>query len=508
MAAALASSVALVVASCGSTATAPSVIPRPAPVPSEPPPEPPPLPWEQPPASPPPIDSPLIAIVGGTVMTAAGETFVDGVVIMEDGRLVAVGPRDRTPIPQGARRVDATGRWVTPGLIDAHSHVGVYAVPALRATADGNEATNPVTAHVWAGDSFWPQDPAISRLLAAGVTTILVLPGSANLIGGRGVTLRLRPGRSVGEMLFHGAPDTLKMACGENPRRVYGERNTAPSTRMGNVAGYRAAFQGAAEYGRQWRDWQHQYRLWHQKRLRYERALDAGIAASPDGGVASPPDDPGPAPAPPARDFGKEALLGALEGRVLVQMHCYRADEMLRMIELGRQLGLRIRVFHHAVEAYKVRDVLAREGIGVATWADWWGFKLEAFDAIVENLALLTEAGVHAVLHSDSAQYAQRLGQEAGKALAAGRRAGVAIDEDQALRWITAEAAWALGIESRTGTLEPGKMADVVVWSGHPFSVYSHVDLVFLDGVLVYDRSRPDPSLVRDFELGLTEPAP
>lgn len=471
----------------------------------------PPLPWERAVAEDVAVESPPVAIVGGTVMTAAGRTIEDGVVVMEDGRIRAVGTRDEVEIPDGAEVVDASGRWVTPGLIDTHSHMGVYAQPHVNATSDGNEATAPVTAELWAGDSFWPQDPALPRAIAGGVTTIQVLPGSTNLIGGRGVILKLHLGRSVQEMRFPGAPDTLKMACGENPKRVYGNRNSAPSTRMGNVAGYRAAFQQAIEYGRSWRDWQHNHRIWQGKRAEYE-AYREELAewererdAAPPGEAPEAPeevDDPGPEPAPPARNFQLESLLGAIEGRVLVQMHCYRADEMARMLQLGEEMGFRIRSFHHAVEAYKIRDLLARYEVGVSTWTDWWGFKLEAFDSIPENLALLSESGVHAALHSDSASLVQRLNQEAGKAMAAGRRAGIGVSEETALRWVTAEPAWVLGIAEQTGTLEVGKMADVVVWSGHPFSVYTRADRVYIDGLLAFDRARQVRAGTTDFELG------
>lgn len=311
-------------------------------------------------------------------------------------------------------------------------------------------------------------------------------------------------------MRFPGAPDTLKMACGENPKRVYGGRNAAPSTRMGNVAGYRGAFQQAIEYGRGFRDWQENHRLWQIKRSRRERyverldAWEEALRRRPRDAGDKPEEveDPGPAPAPPARNFQLEALLGAIDGRVLVQMHCYRADEMARMIELGREMGFRVRSFHHAVEAYKIRELLAANEVGVSTWTDWWGFKLEAFDAIPQNLALLTEAGVHAVLHSDSAALVQRLNQEAGKAAAAGRQAGIAITDDQALRWITSNAAWVLGVHQQTGTLENGKMADVVVWSAHPLSVYAHADLVYIDGHLAFDRTRQARAGTTDFELG------
>ncbi len=451
--------------------------------------QPPPLPWEAERSAPRAVESPLIALVGGTVMTAAGDVIEDGVVLMENGRIAAVGARGEVELPEdGVQIVDVTGRYVTPGLIDTHSHMGVYPSPHVRGVSDGNEMSDPTTPEVRAADAFWPQDPQLTRALAGGVTTIQVLPGSGNLIGGAGVIVKLHLGRTITEMQFPGAPETLKMACGENPKRVYGAgRQSAPMTRMGNVHGYRQAYQEAIEYGLSWTDWQAQHQQWQTQHDAHE--ADDGA------------DDPGPAPVPPARDFGLERLLGARDGSVLIQMHCYRADEMARMIEVGDELGFQVRAFHHAIEAYKIRDLLHEREIGVSTWADWWGFKLEAFDTIEENLALLTQSGVRGVLHSDSAMLVQRLNQEAAKAMTAGRRAGIPITEDQALRWITINAAWTLGVHEQTGSLEAGKMADVTVWSGNPFSVYSRADLVYIDGLLRYDRSVAPPTT--DFEVGL-----
>jgi len=470
------------------------------------------------------LDTELTALVGGTVMTATGTTYEHGVVIFEDGRLIAIGAVGDVEIPDGATVIDTTGRFVTPGIIDTHSHIGVYPVPSVDAHDDGNEMTDPVTPFVRAVDSIWPQDPSLGRALAAGITTLQILPGSANLIGGAGETIKLHLGRSATDMLFLGAPETMKMACGENPKRVYGRgHETFPMTRMGNVAGYRRAFQAAIEYGLTWAAWQETHRTWAIAEERWERhqdetmmSIDAAAArgetmsiADVDAANASEEEedsveDPGAAPTPPARDFGAELLLGAIEGRVLIQMHCYRADEMVRMIEIGNEFGFRVRGFHHAVEAYKIRDLLAVNGISISTWADWWGFKMEAFDAIPENVALLTEAGVRAVVHSDDAMLIQRLNQEAGKALTSGREAGIALTDEQALQWITLNAAWTLGIQDQTGSLEPGKMADVVVWSAYPFSVYAHADLVYIDGVLEHDRARDGVMGHRtDFELGL-----
>ncbi len=415
-----------------------------------------------------PRPSPPILIRGATVMTAAGEEIEDGAVLLQDGRIAAVGRNVQAP--PDAEVIDATGRWVTPGLIDTHSHLGVYPSPSARAHSDGNEATDPVTAEVWAVHAVWPQDPGFTRALAAGVTTAQILPGSANLIGGRGITVKMVPARTAQDMMFPDAPMALKMACGENPKRVYGGRNRSPATRMGNVAGYRAAFIRAERYRDEWDEW-----------------------TNGEGEQEDPPD----------RDLAMETLAEVLRGNILVHNHCYRADEMAHMIDLGKEFGFKIRSFHHAVEAYKVRDLLARDTIAASVWTDWWGFKMEAFDAVTQNLALVSEAGAPAVLHTDSDLGIQLMNQDAARAMHAARAGGMDVDRNEALRWITANPAWALGIDDRVGTLEAGKNADVVLWSGDPFSVYSRVDQVFIDGSRVYDRSRPELRPVSDFELGI-----
>ena len=393
---------------------------------------------------------------GARVMTAAGPTLERGDVLVENGRISAVGT-DLIAAP-GVEVIDVTGRWITPGIIDPHSHLGVYAVPATSATSDGNEMTGPFKPEIRAEDSFWPQDPAIERALAGGVTTIHVLPGSANLIGGQGVTLRLVRALSAREMRFPDAPTTMKLACGENPIRTYGQgKGAEPQTRMAEVAMLRQKLENARAY-------------------------------QPDSGKA--------------RDFAMEALAQVLRGEILVQNHCYRADEMLVRLDLFAEFGTAPRAFHHAVEAYKIRERLAQAGVGAVVWADWADIKMELVDAVPANAALLDQAGVRVALHSDSPDDIQHLNQEAAKAMAAGRRAGVPVEREAALRWITANPAWILGIDARTGTLEPGKDADLVVWSGDPFSVYTHAEQVFIEGRRTYDRAHPEAPR-SDFELGL-----
>ncbi len=413
-----------------------------------------------------PLPSRPTLIRDATVMTAAGEEIAGGDVLMRDGRIEAVGAD--LDAPAGAEVVDASGRWVTPGLIDTHSHLGVYPSPGVSAHSEGNEATDPTTAEVWAVHSVWPHDPGFTRALAGGVTTLQVLPGSANLIGGRGVTLKPIPARSAQAMMWPDAPMALKMACGENPKRVYDNRG--PSTRMGNWAGYRAAFIAAQEYREKWDEWVE------------------------NGGEK------------PSRDLANETLAEVLRGNILVHNHCYRSDDMTNMVDVSKEFGFQVRSFHHGVEAYKIRDLLARDSIGASVWYDWWGFKMEAFDMVPQNLALLEDAGAPAILHTDDAMGIQIMNQDAAHAMWAGRRAGIDVSRDAALRWITANPAWALGLSEKVGTLEPGKNADVVIWSGDPFSVYTHADQVFIDGALVYDRSTGlEP--VTDFETGLPMPS-
>jgi imidazolonepropionase-like amidohydrolase len=429
-------------------------------------------------------EGPNVLLRGATVMTATGAIHKPGAVLVLDGKIAAVGPVDEVEAPKDVTVIElAATQVITPGIIDTHSHMGVYPSPGLSGHADGNEAVAATTPYVRAEDGVWPQDPQFAHALAGGVTSAQILPGSANLIGGRSFTIKLRPNpRSAEDMRFPGAPAGIKLACGENPKRVYGEKG-GPQTRMGNVAGHRKAFQAASEYQRTWDAYQRELAIWETGKASKEAKQ----------------------PTPPARDFGLETLVGVLEGEILVHMHCYRADEMSLMLELAASYGFSIRSFHHAVEAYKIADRLAAAETSASVWADWWGFKLEAYDGVRENAALISKAGARAIIHSDSAEGIQRLNQEAGKAMFAGRRAGIEISDDQALVWLTLNPAWALGVADQTGSIEPGKMADLVVWSGSPFSVYSRAEQVYIDGERVFDRSDPEGRPRSDFDLGLRD---
>jgi imidazolonepropionase-like amidohydrolase len=433
-----------------------------------------------------------LAITGATILTAAGRRIENGTIVLQGGVIGALGDAG-IAIPAGAIRIDGTGKFVTPGLIDAHSHLGVYPAPSGRGNKDVNKSTAPVNTQARAQYGYQPQDPQISRALAGGVTAALILPGSANLIGGHGFTVAMKLTRTTDEAAFPGAPATLKMACGENPKRVYAEKG-GPSTRMGVYAAFRAAFLEANAYNAKWTRYRRTQKLWQTKK---QRATEMNSEASRRRTAMVKTEA---APEPPAVDLKLETLASVLRGEILVQVHCYRGNDIGEMLAVASELGFAIRSFHHALDAYKVRDLLVARGIAINTWSDWWGFKLEAFDGIPENAALFTEQGGRATIHSDSAVGIQRLNQDAGKAMASGIAAGIPVSEDQALRWITANPAWVLGIDDVTGTLEVGKRADVAVWSGPPFSVYSKAEKTIVAGEIAYDRLVGlSPS---DYELG------
>jgi imidazolonepropionase-like amidohydrolase len=409
----------------------------------------------------------LTVIRHATVFDADGRRIDNGTLVFGDGVIKAIGGPELAA-PAGALEIDGTGKFVTPGIIDIHSHLGDYPSPGVEANSDGNEATDPVTPEVWAEHSVWPQDPGFSRALVnGGVTTIQILPGSANLFGGRSVVIKNVPGRTVQEMKFPGAPYGLKMACGENPKRVYGSKGKMPQTRMGNIALARETWAKAVAYKRKWDDY-------------YAH-----------GGKM------------PERDIAMDTLKGVLEGKILVQNHCYRADEMANMIDMSKEFGYHITAFHHAVEAYKIADILRENDICAVMWADWYGFKMEAYDAIPENIALVQNAGACAMVHSDDPNGIQRLNQAAAKAMAVGQRAGIPnLSEAVAWEWLSRNPAKALGILDKTGTLAAGKMADVVLWNGDPFSTYSRPERVWIDGAEMYDAHDPHRRPVSDFELG------
>ncbi len=414
-----------------------------------------------------PLPSEATVIKNVTLLDGIGGMIENGMLLMQDGDIKAVG--QAIDVPQNAKVIDGKGKWLTPGIIDTHSHLGVYPTPEVHAHADGNEMTKPVTAEVWAEHGVWPQDAGFSSALAGGITALQILPGSANLVGGRTVTLKNVPHRSVQDMKFPGAPHGLKMACGENPKRVYGEKG-GPATRMGNVAGYRQAWIDAQEYKKKWEDY------------REKHAKGEDVQA-------------------PKQDLKLDTLAGVLEGDIKVHMHCYRADEMMVMMDVMKEFDYQISSFHHAVEAYKIADELAQNNVCSSMWADWWGFKLEAYDGIQENVALVHQAKACAIVHSDSDLGIQRLNQEAAKVLGNAHRVGIDISRAEAWQWLSANPAKSMGIFEQTGSLEVGKDADLVLWSADPFSTYAQAEHVYIDGALVLDTNDPQNWPVSDFEL-------
>ncbi|NMP30915.1 amidohydrolase [Thalassotalea sp. M1531] len=408
-------------------------------------------------------------IQNATVLVGNGERLDDADVLFVDGKIAQVG---KDLAVDGATIVDGQGKWVTPGVIDVHSHLGVYPSPSVESHSDGNEMTSPNTSEVWAEHSVWPQDPGFQAARAGGITTLQLLPGSANLFGGRGVTLKNVPSHTMQGMKFPTAPYGLKMACGENPKRVYGNRKQAPGTRMGNMAGYRMAWAEATEYKRAWEKY------------------DAEYAAGKN-------------PEAPVRDIELDTLRGVLDGEILIHNHCYKAEEMAMMIDLGKEFNYHSGTFHHGIEAYKVADMLAENGNCAAMWPDWWGFKMEAYDMVEENVAIVDAMkNSCAVVHSDSSTTIQRLNQEAGKIMYRANENGFKLTEADAIRWITSNAAKSLGIADKTGSLESGKNADVVLWNTNPFSVYAQAEQVFVDGAKVYDRHDEKYQAQSDFMLG------
>ena len=406
-------------------------------------------------------------IVGATILDGAGQRIDNGDVLVRDGKIAAVGHGLKA---KGATVIDAHGRWVTPGIIDVHSHDGVFSIPMTSGDEDSSdvaELSDPNAADTWIEHAVNAQDPAFSAALRSGVTTLQILPGSTPLFSGRSVIVKPVPAADVYAMKFPGAGQGLKMACGENPKSYFGEKGRAPNSRQGEIAMVREAFVKARDYLQAWRDY------------------ESGARAEP-----------------PPRDFKLDTLAAVLTGDIGIHMHCYRAGDMSTMLDVASEFGFQIRAFHHAGDAYKIVDQLKKSGTCVAVWSDWWGFKMELVDGIRENAAMVDAAGGCVMMHSDSATVGQRLTIEAAKAAAAGRRAGLNLPPEHIIRWVTSTPAKALGLDDRIGTLAPGRNADLVVWSGDPFSIYTKADQVLIDGALAYDRSKPGKLQGSDLLLG------
>ncbi|HEU5453595.1 MAG TPA: amidohydrolase family protein [Terriglobales bacterium] len=385
-------------------------------------------------------------IRNATLLTVTHGKIEHGAVYVKDGKIMAYGASVNAPA--SAQVIDAGGKYVTPGIIDCHSHIAL--------DGDVNEATSPIVPQMMMIDAFDYTDKMIYRALASGVTSALLLHGSADMIGGQAVVIKTKYGLSRDQLLFPGAPRSIKFASGENPKRVFGSRNQMPSTRMGNFAVQRAAFVEAQQYMKEWDD--------------YNAKVKAGDSSAHA----------------PKRDLKLDALADVLRGKLLVQIHCYRADEFLNEMAMAKEFGYKVRAFHHALEAYKVADKIAANGVAIATFADWWGFKHEAWDAIPWNAVMSMRKGVRVAIKSDSEDFMRRLNQEAAKTMRYG-----GATEDEAMKMITINPAWIIGVDDKVGSIDVGKDADLVIWDGYPLSVYGVADKVFIDGDIYFDRSLP-----------------
>jgi imidazolonepropionase-like amidohydrolase len=385
-----------------------------------------------------------VVLRGATLLTAVGPPLRGADLMMVGAKIAAVGTALK--VPADAEVIDAAGLFVTPGLIDTHSHIGVYAYPAVEAHSDGNEMTDPVTPHVRARDAILGADLAIPRAWKGGVTTVQVLPGSGNTIGGESAVIKLRGGH-VDEMIFEGAPRGMKMAMGENPKRVYGARQKMPMTRMGSAAVMREAFAAARQF-------LESAALWAKGALKG---------------------------APPTADLKTRALADVLLGKIRVHVHGYLPHDFLTIFRIADEFGFSIATLQHALEAHRIAPEIRRRGIGVATFSDLWGGKHEMVNGRPDHAALLHRAGVRVAIQTDHPVIEQRyLVHEAAKAVRHG------LPEDEALRAITLNPAWMLGVDARVGSLEAGKDADVVVWSEHPFAIGARALAVYIDGRRVH----------------------
>ena len=428
-----------------------------------------PLPWQQDPFPSryqlPKSDDMLLR--GATILDGTGGRIDGGDVLIRGGKIMAVGRNIPNP---GVREVDAAGRWITPGVIDVHTHDGTFVLPLTaidREASDVAETSSPNVADTWVETAVNAQDMGFGRALSNGVTTVQILPGSTPIFAGRSVVVKPVRSPTVWGMKVTGGVQGFKMACGENPKSWGADDdNDGPNSRQGVIAYMRQSFTDAQ---------------------RYKRAVEQARAGSG---------------AMPPRDLKLEALAGILSGDIRVNLHCYRAGDIAAVLSVAKEFGFRIGAIHHATEAYKIPGLLREAGTCAAVWADWWGFKMEAQDAVRAEAPLLEQAGVCVMMHSDSPADGQRLNIAAAKAAAAGRRIGVDIPPERMIKWTTSNPARLLGLEKRVGTLAPGYQADVVLWSGNPFSIYTKADLVLIDGAVAWDRSTPPSMPVSDFELG------
>jgi len=397
----------------------------------------------------PPDSVPVILIRNATVLTVSHGAIEHGSVLIRDGKIAAVG--QKIDAPAGAQVIDATGQFLMPGIIDCHSHIAIE--------GGVNEGSISVSSIADVAEVLDPDDMDIYYDLAGGVTSSNILHGSANAIGGQTLLIKLRWGQPAARLPFEGALPGIKFALGENPKRsnlsIPGASKRYPATRMGVEEVIRAAFTEALDYKKKFDD--------------YNRRLKAGEKDL----------------IPPRTDLRLEPLVEVLEGKRYVHAHSYRADEIVMLLRVAKEFGFKVRTFQHVLEGYKVADEIAASGAGASTFSDWWGYKMEAYDAIPYNAALMTRRGVLVSINSDSGQEAAHLNQEAAKTIKYG-----GLSEDEALKLITLNPAIQLGVEKRVGSIDVGKDADLVLFNHHPLSAYAVAQMTLIDGHVYFDRQR------------------
>lgn len=399
-------------------------------------------------------DKGSIFIENATLVTVTDDIIENGDILITNGIITEIGTD--LSAPAGVTVIDGTGKFVMPGIIDAHSHLN---------TVSTNEARNPVTAEVTMEESIDPNEVAIYRALAGGVTSIHLMHGSANVIGGQGETLKLRYGTTQDGMRFQGAKRTIKFALGENPTRVHGQGNgILPRTRMGVEQVIRSHFDEALDY-----------------RMKREAYLSAKAAYESDRRGRTAP------PVPVAKNLRYEVLNDILSGEILVHCHSYRADEILMLMRVFNDYGIKNYTFQHANEAFKVAPEIAKNGAYTSVFADWWAYKFEVYYSTAFNATILNENGVTNSINSDSNELIRHLNHEAAKTVRYGQ-----TSEADALKMITINPAMQLGVADKVGSLEVGKQGDIAIWSGHPLSIYSKVEQTYVDGIKYFDLAN-DP---------------
>jgi len=389
-----------------------------------------------------PIDPADVTVIqNATILTVSQGTIENGSILIRDGKIAEIGTDIR--VPNNAKVIDASGKYVTPGIIDEHSH------SASDATNEGSiNVSSMVTIH----DVIDPTAIAIYRAAAGGVTTASIMHGSANPIGGQKAVIKMRWGEDADGLIFQAAPPGIKMALGENVTRDR-DPDRYPASRMGQMDVIRQAFLDAQEYKKKWDEY-------NQLSERERRNV-----------------------IPPRRDLKLEPLVQVLDGSMLVHAHAYRADEILQLLRLADEFHFHIATLIHVLEGYKVADEIAAHGAGGSTFSDWWAYKVEAYDAIPYNAALMTDRGVLTCINSDSDEEMRHLNQEAAKTMKWG-----GMSEEEALKLVTLNPAILLGVDDRVGSIEVGKDADLVIFNNHPLSVYSVVEKTLIDGQVYFDR--------------------